>query len=78
VNRWGRAVLADIDALFNKHKLIRRSSFILAWVVLWKITDSLIFKSDTMSAHVAGALRDIAIAVFAVIGFYHYSRGKDQ
>jgi len=78
VNRWARLILADIDALFNKHKLIRRSSFILAWVVLWKITDALIFKAETMNAHTAGSLRDIAIAVFAVIGFYHYSRGKGQ
>lgn len=73
-----RRVGAYIDALFNKHKFVRRSSFILAWVVLWMITDALIFKAETMNAYTAGALRDIAIAVFAVIGFYHYSRGKGQ
>jgi len=73
-----RRLLAFIDTLFNKHKFIRRSSFILAWYILWLITDALIFKAETMNAYTAGALRDIALAVFAVVGFYHYSRGKDQ
>jgi hypothetical protein len=78
VMRWWKLAMAFIDDLFNKHRLIRRVSFVMAWIVMWIITDALIDKAETMNAYTAGSLRDIALAVFAVIGFYHYSRGKGQ
>jgi hypothetical protein len=50
----------------------------MAWIVLYLITDALIDQAETMNAFTAGSLRDIAIAVFGVIAFYHYSRGRGQ
>jgi len=73
-----RTFLRFCDDLWNRHKFARRVSFFMAWYLLWLITDALIFKAETMNAYTSGALRDIAIAVFAVIGFYHYSRGRGQ
>jgi len=78
VMRLIQGALRFIDDLFNKHRLIRRVSFVMAWFVLWLITDALIAKAETMNAYTASSLRDIAVAVFAVIAFYHYARGKGQ
>lgn len=70
--------LSAIDALFNKHKFVRRfmvfwAMALITWVIVTVFTDL-----DALSGHVVTALSIVVGLLSTGIGFYNYQRKMDE
>jgi len=70
------SLLAFIDRLFNKHQLIRRTSFFAAWLGIAAITYAVLMNLGAVNAYSADVLKSILLICSLVVGYYHYKRSQ--
>lgn len=70
------SLLAFIDRLFNKHQLIRRTSFFAAWISIAAITYAVIHNLSGLNEHAANVLNSVLLICSGVVLYYHYRRSQ--